>query len=162
MNRKYGKQEIKEVVKDLRETFQQVILTADIIAGFPGETEEDFEETYHLLEEIELYKIHAFPYSQRKNTKAATFENQIPPEIKNERTKKLIDLSNKIGDKYRKKQIGKTLKVLIEEQEKSGAYKGHTANYLEVKIKTTKPNLKNQIIETKIIETEKESLIGEF
>lgn len=114
------------------------------------------------MRKIELYKIHAFPYSQRKNTKASTYENQILPEIKEQRTKTLITLSNKMAEQIRKKQLGKTLKVLIEENETPTTYKGHTANYLEVKIENIDKNLKNQIIEAKITENQKETLIGEI
>lgn len=112
------------------------------------------------MQKIELYKIHAFPYSQRKNTKAATYENQIPPEIKEQRTKKLIELSNQTSEKIRKKQIGKTLKVLIEEKDKEGNYKGHTANYLEVEIENVEKELRNKIVEVKITNVEFERLIG--
>lgn len=115
-----------------------------------------------MLEEIGLYKIHAFPYSQRKNTKAATYENQILTEVKEQRTKELIALSDKTGGKYRENQIGKNLKVLVEEKIEEDTYKGHTANYIQVKIKNVKTDIKNQIIEAKITKVDKENLIGEM
>ena len=92
MNRKYTSEQIKEVVEELRKNFKEAILTADIIVGFPGETEEEFEVTYKLLKELKLYKIHVFPYSVREGTRAEKFENQIPPEIKEKRSKEILEL----------------------------------------------------------------------
>lgn len=116
MNRKYTSQDIIEVVKRIRENFEDVILTADIIVGFPGETAEEFEETYKLLEEIKLYKIHVFQYSKRDGTLAAKMKGQISPEVKEERSKKVLELSNKVGKKVNETYIGKSLNVLVEEK----------------------------------------------
>lgn len=116
MNRQYTTEEFKEAVKLLRENFKDIVLTADVIVGFPGETEEEFNETYNFLKEIKFYKIHVFKYSKRENTKAATFPNQVIPEIKEERSKKIIELSNKIQEEYNKKYIGRDVEVLVEEK----------------------------------------------
>lgn len=127
---------------------------------FLGETEEEFEDTYKTLEQIKLYKIHVFQYSKRENTKAASFENQIAPEIKEERSKKIIELSNMMQNEYNSSYIGKTINVLIEEKANS-ALLGHTSNYLYVKVKNGEENLKNEIIKVLVNGAKEEMLLGE-
>ena len=102
MNRKYTAEEIEEVAERVRKYFPNIALTADIIVGFPGETDEEFNKTYELLKRIKLYKIHVFKYSPRQGTKAAVMENQIDGNIKEERSKKLIEMSNKNEAEYNK------------------------------------------------------------
>ena len=94
MNRKYTTDQFRDVVKRLRNLYDDVILTTDIIVGFPNETDEDFEKTYEFLKEIKFYKMHVFKYSPRKGTVAAKMKNQIPAEIKDARSKRLLQLSN--------------------------------------------------------------------
>ena len=131
MNRRYTIEQFTEIVDRLRVAYSNVNLTTDIIVGFPGETEEEFNKTYKFLENIKFYKMHIFKYSQRKGTKAAEMPEQISPEEKEKRSKKLIELSDKNEEEYNKKYIGKTVEVLWEE-EKQGTYKGHTKNYVLV------------------------------
>ena len=134
-----------KLVKLLRKYFENVLLTTDIIVGFPGETEEEFEKTYNFLDEIKFYKMHVFKYSPRKGTVAAKMKEQIDGNIKEERSKKLIEMSNKNEAEYNNTYIGKKVKVLFEERE--GEYmKGHTTNYIMVKEKTEE-NLENKIVE---------------
>ena len=159
MNRRYTAEEFKEAVKLLRENYENVMLTADVIVGFPGETKEEFEETYRFLEEIRFYKIHVFKYSKREGTKAASFKDQVSPEIKEERSKKIIELSKKIQDEYNISYIGKIVSVLIEEKSE-GYYKGHTDNYLYVNVKSEKENLENMILDVKIESAKNEYLYG--
>ena len=131
MNRRYTTNEFKEITKNLRETFPEAVLTTDIIVGFPGETDEEFETTYNFLKEIKFYKMHVFPYSRRNGTKAAAMPNQIDTVQKEERSRRLIQLSNKNEQEFLNKYIGKNVDVLFEQ--KVGEYiKGHTTNYLEV------------------------------
>ena len=145
MNRKYTTEEFRIVVKLLRKYFENVLLTTDIIVGFPGETEEEFEKTYNFLDEIKFYKMHVFKYSPRKGTVAAKMKEQIDGNIKEERSKKLIEMSNKNEAEYNNTYIGKKVKVLFEERE--GEYmKGHTTNYIMIKFKTDE-NLENKIVE---------------
>ncbi len=159
MNRKYTPDEFKTAVKLLREYFSDVILTADVIVGFPGETDREFNETYEFLKEIKFYKIHTFKYSKRAGTRAENFPNQVSPEIKEIRSKKVIELSNSIQEEYNKSYIGKTVKVLVEEKE--GEYfQGHTRNYMYAAIENSQANLENKIVQVKINSTEKEHLIG--
>ena len=152
MNRKYTTEEFKNIVEILRKYYDDVILTTDIIVGFPGENEEEFEETYNFLKEIKFYKMHVFPYSPRKGTLAEKMPEQVDGNIKEKRSKKLIEMSEQNQKGYNKKLIGKEVEVLFEEEEKKDNeifYKGHTSNYILVKYKTTE-NLENQIRKVKI------------
>lgn len=158
MNRKYTIEEFEKGVELLRKAFKQVHLTTDIIVGFPGETNEEFEKTYELLKKVKFYKMHIFKYSQRKGTVAAKMPNQIDGNIKEERSNKLIELSNENETNYQKEYIGKQLEVLFEEKE--GNYiKGHTTNYMVVKVETNK-NIENTIQNVKIIGQENMELFG--
>lgn len=159
MNRKYTTEEFKNVVKMLRETYEDVMLTTDIIVGFPGETEEEFEKTYNFLSDINFYKMHVFKYSKRNGTKAALMPNQVSPILQEQRSKKLIELSKENQDKYNSEYIGKEVTVLFEEE--NGEYiKGHTANYLVVNIKGNIAKLHNEIVKVKITSILGEELIG--
>lgn len=158
MNRRYTTEEFKEVTKRLRTKFPNAALTTDIIVGFPGETEEEFNMTYEFLKEIAFYKMHVFKYSQRKGTKAAVMPNQIDGKVKEERSKKLIELSNENEYNYNKKYIGREVEVLFEERE--GEYlKGHTTNYIVVKHKMDKDDLINKIVKVRVSEAKQDCLI---
>ena len=158
MNRRYTTEEFKAVTKRLRAKFPNTALTTDIIVGFPGETDEEFNTTYEYLKEIAFYKMHIFKYSQRKGTKAAVMPNQVDGKIKEERSKKLIELSNENEYNYNKKYIGKQVEVLFEERE--GEYlKGHTTNYIVVKHKTDKDDLINKIAKVTVSEAKQDCLI---
>ena len=160
MNRKYTTSEVKEIIERLRRYYDDVMLTTDIIVGFPGETEEEFETTYQFLKQAKLYKMHVFQYSPRKGTKAAVMKNQISPEIKAKRSKELIELSNKNQKEINKQYIGKELKVLFEEYE-NGIIKGHTSNYIMVEAEGTENNC-NKIINIEIEKAEHEVLVGKL
>ena len=131
MNRRYTTGQFRNIVTILRNAYEDVNLTTDIIVGFPGETEEEFNKTYEFLKNIKFYKMHVFKYSPRKGTKAAVMEKQVPGNIKEERSKKLIELSNKNEFRCNNQYIGKEVEVLFEE-EKIGVYKGHTQNYIMI------------------------------
>ena len=147
MNRKYSAEEFETVTKLLREKFPNAALTTDIIVGFPGETEEEFNKTYEFLDKIKFYKMHIFKYSQRKGTKAAVMPNQIDGSVKEERSRKLIELSDKNEQYYNEMYVGKTVEVLFEE--KNGKYfKGHTKNYMVVNVEAD--NLENKIVNVEI------------
>lgn len=135
MNRRYTTKQFKEITERLRNIYPDVILTTDLIVGFPGETEEEFEKTYDFLQKIKFYKMHVFKYSARTGTKAALMENQNTNSVKEKRSKRLLALSEENQKKYHEAFVGKTLEVLVEERE-GDFFKGHTANYLPVKIKS--------------------------
>ena len=158
MNRRYTTEQFKEIVRLLRNAYIDVNLTTDIIVGFPGETDEEFNKTYQFLKEIKFYKMHIFKYSPRKGTKAAVMPNQINGDIKEERSKKLIELSDRNEIEYNKSYIGKNVEVLFEE-EKDGMYKGHTQNYIMVYCQS-KEKLDNKIIDVVCEKAEKEHIIA--
>ena len=144
MNRRYTCEDFKNITELLRKYYDDVNLCTDIIVGFPGETDEEFNKTYEFLKEIKFYKMHIFKYSPRKGTKAAQMEKQIDGKIKEQRSQKLVELSNKNEKEYNEKYIGKEVEILLEE-EKEGIYKGHTANYILAYCKTNQ-NLENKIV----------------
>ena len=153
MNRRYTTAEFRNSVNLLRKYYKNVSLTTDIIVGFPGETDNDFEETYKFLKEVKFYKMHIFKYSPKKGTVAAKMPNQIDGKIKEERSKKLIELSDKNEEEYNRETIGKTVKVLFEEKD-GEYYKGHTTNYITVNAKSEE-NVIDKIKEVKIEDTYK-------
>ena len=157
MNRRYTTEQFKSITDLLRKTFEDAILTTDIIVGFPGESEEEFEKTYEFLKEIKFYKMHVFKYSPRKGTKAAVMPNQIDGNKKEERSKKLIELSNENEKAYNEQYVGKEVEVLFEE-EKNGMWQGHTKNYILAHYKTEE-NLENKMIKLQCVEAEQEYLI---
>lgn len=127
MNRHYSTEEFSAICEILRRYFDNPALTTDIITGFPGETEEEFEETYRFMEELAFYEIHVFPYSVRKGTKAASMPGQNTKKIKSERSARLLALTEKQKKAYEDAHIGKEVSALIEE---NGF--GHTKEYLYV------------------------------
>lgn len=127
MNRRYTTSQFREIVGILRKNIPDVALTTDIIVGFPGETQEEFETTYKFLEEIKFSKMHIFKFSPRKGTKAAEFPNQIDGNIKDERSERLIKLSSENEISFATQYIGKEILVLFEDENN-----GHTSNYIEV------------------------------
>lgn len=159
MNRRYTVEEFEEIVNRLRNNYEDVILTTDIIVGFPEETDEEFNETYEFLKKIKFYKMHVFKYSQRNGTKAASMENQVPADIKEERSKILLKLSDDNEKEYLKSYIGKEVQVLFEEKD-GEFYKGHTANYIIVNIKSDE-DLCNKIVKVKVKNIEKLELVTE-
>ena len=158
MNRKYNTKDFERCVNLIRKKFENVGLTADVIVGFPGETEEEFKKTYNFLNKIKFSKIHVFKYSPREGTRAAIMNNQVPSNVKEERSKKIIQISDKYEKEFLDNQIGKTLEVLFEQKEK-GIWIGHTKNYIVVK-KQGK-NLENKCVDVKIIGREGLELIEE-
>lgn len=164
MNRRYTTEEFEKGVQLLRRAFENATLTTDIIVGFPGETEEEFNTTYKFLEKIKFYKMHVFKYSQRKGTRAAVMPNQVDGSLKEERSRKLIALSNKNEEEYNRSYIGKSVEVLFEDAhvEVGRTYrKGHTTNYIVVKVETEE-DWENEIKKVKIVGLDGLELLGEL
>lgn len=160
MNRRYTTIEFKKVVTLLRNAYKDVILTTDIIVGFPGETEEEFNKTYEFLKDIAFYKMHVFKYSRRKGTKADLMENQVSPIVQEERSKKLLELSDENQKEYNNSYVGKKVEVLFEEQQ-GDSIKGHTSNYLMVNVRKEEiGKYHNQIVRVNIINTENGELVA--
>lgn len=160
MNRKYNISQYKNAVEKLRITFKDVAITTDVIVGFPGETEKDFIESCNFAKEINLSKIHVFPFSPKKGTKAYEFKEQVPNEIKNQRSKKMIEISNNLNKEFLSKFIGKNKNVLFERNTEKNIYEGHTTNYITVNSDCDK-NITNNVLTVKIEEIIKnETVIG--
>lgn len=134
MNRRYDKKYFMDKVNEIKSIRPRIALSTDVIVGFPGESDEDFNETLKFCEEVGFSKIHVFPYSDRNGTVASRMKDKVPGNIKKERVHKLISLSNKLEQKYYSSFIDEYVEVLIEE-EKDGYFYGFTDNYIPIKIK---------------------------
>ncbi len=164
MNRKYTTARYKEATDILRKYYPNVSITTDVIVGFPGETDEEFNRTYEFLKSVDFYRMHIFKYSPRRGTVAEKMPKQVDGNIKEERSSNLIELSNNNENRHNKEYIGKTVNVLFEEYE-DGAYKGHTTNYMMVEVpEKNKKDVINHIEKIKIIDTDEKTrnLIGTF
>lgn len=159
MKRNYGSNLIDERLSKLKNNVEGMEYTADIIVGFPGETQEMFQNSYDLINKIGFSGLHIFQYSDREKTIASKLENKVDPKIKKERADKLEELKKEMSTKERKKYIGHSLKVLIEE-EIDGYLYGYSDNYLRVKVKGEKEKI-NEIVEVKIASLEKELLLAD-
>lgn len=152
MNRKYTTKEYERGCELLRKYFVHPAITTDVIVGFPGETEEEFEQTKAYLEHIHFYEMHIFKYSKRKGTRAAVMPDQIDEQIKAARSEKLIALGHDMSKEFRKLYIGKNEEVLFEEKAVIGDkeyFVGYTKEYVKV-AKETDENLENQIVSGRI------------
>ena len=158
MNRKYDLEFFENKIKEIRSIRPNISITTDIIVGFPGETEELFNKSIETCKRIEFSKLHVFPFSERKGTKAVELDNKVSPEDKKIRTKKLLEISSELETNYMKKYLEKEVEVLIEEYKDGYSY-GHTGNYLYVKINKELPH--NEIVKVKIKEIKYPYCIGE-
>ncbi|NLK72190.1 MAG: tRNA (N(6)-L-threonylcarbamoyladenosine(37)-C(2))-methylthiotransferase MtaB [Clostridiales bacterium] len=137
MNRKYSAEEFATIVKVLRKRRQDMNITTDIIVGFPGETEKDFDETCHFVTKMNFGKVHVFKYSKRKGTKAADMTDQVEDAVKSKRSDILIEISDKAARSFNEKFINRELEVLFEaKNEKTGYFEGLTDNYIKVYCKS--------------------------
>ncbi|MCC0665390.1 tRNA (N(6)-L-threonylcarbamoyladenosine(37)-C(2))-methylthiotransferase MtaB [Clostridioides sp. ZZV15-6597] len=159
MNRRYTTLEYKTIVDRLRDKMPNVAITTDVIVGFPGETNEEFKQTYEFLKDIELSQMHIFKYSPRKGTPAATMENQIDPQIKHFRSEQLLNLSKENFNKFATKFIGSELDVLFEQNIEGNKFEGLTSNYIRVVVESDK-NIQGQILKVKINDVKNEYVEG--
>ena len=132
MNRKYTTAEFKAIVDGLREAFDDVAITTDIMVGFPGETDEEFRKTVEFVNEVSFADAHVFQYSRRRGTPAAKRPDQISPQIKEERSKVIIELTRKNRDAFLGRFLGKELRVLFEQRASDGTFEGKTDNYITI------------------------------
>jgi threonylcarbamoyladenosine tRNA methylthiotransferase MtaB len=136
MRRRYTVDEYRRKVEHLHQAMPQVAITTDVIVGFPGETDEQFENGYRLIEELQFSELHVFPYSKRTGTPAARMDGQVKPEVKQERVQRLIQLSNRLALQYSSQFQGDVLEVIPEraykEEPESGLLVGYSDNYLQV------------------------------
>lgn len=152
MNRRYTTGEYYEKCELLRKYFDHPALTTDVIVGFPGETEEEFEESKAFVDKVNFYETHIFKYSKREGTRAAVMENQVPEQIKAERSTQLIELGAKKQEAYEKEMVGKDVEILVEEPAQINGKEvqvGHTKEYIKVALESDE-NLQNQIVKARI------------
>ena len=148
MNRRYNTREYEQGCEMLRKYFEHPAITTDVIVGFPGETEEEFEMTKAYLQRIRFYEMHIFQYSKREGTKAAVMEYQVPEPVKKERSNLLLSIEKKMSEEFREYYQGKTVTVLMEEAytyEGEQYFTGYTREYVKVAVKTEK-DLSNQFV----------------
>ncbi len=163
MNRHYTSEDYKEVVEALRKHIPDVSITTDIIVGFPGETEEEFNTTYEFLRDIKLSKMHIFKFSPRKGTRAAEMKDQINGDVKDERSSKLIALSSKNEAEFMERFLGREMKVLYEQLHngETDRFEGYTPNYIKV-ISESDKDIEGEILNTKLLSAEQEFIAGKI
>lgn len=164
MNRRYTSSDYAELVEKLRKSFKNCSITTDVMVGFPDETDDDFKISAEFVKKIGFSKIHIFPYSPRKGTPAAIFENQIPTEIKNSRARLMNEIAEESQCSFLQTQSGLTFPVLFEREKSDNIPHGYTPNYTLVKIftKISEKSLRNRIFYVKIVKAENDYCVGEI
>ena len=161
MNRHYDTAFYRDLVSRIRKHFENASITTDIMVGFAGETDEEFEKSARFAEEIGFAKSHVFPYSIRKGTTAEKFKNHVSEEIKRQREKEMLQRTDKVRESFLKTQVGLTETVLTETKAQNGYLEGYTKNYTPVRFKSesTKPG---DIVRVKISSADKDFCLGEI
>lgn len=159
MSRRYLSEDYRKALELIRKNIPDSAFTTDIIAGFPGETDQDFDECLEFAREMGFLKIHVFPFSSKKGTKAEKMSPQIPKKIKNERAKRLIEISARSTEDFIGSYIGKTLPVLFEERNEDGLFSGYTKNYIHV-LAESEEDIQNRILDVEITGIQGESAEG--
>lgn len=163
MNRKYTTQDYKKIVDSIRENFKDPAITTDIMTGFPGETEEEFEKTKKFTKSIAFSDAHIFQYSQRKGTPAAVMREQILPEIKEKRSKIIEEITKNSRSEFLNSHIGKIVPVLFEQRchDDKSYFEGKTENYITVKVKSNN-DINNKIFDVLLLSSDGFSMIGKL
>jgi len=162
MGRRYTTTEYRDIANNIRKKLSGVAITTDVMVGFPGETEQEFEDTYRFLQELKLSNMHIFKFSPRKGTPAAGFGGQVSTKTKDDRSKALLELAAKCRKDFHDGFVGSSLEVLYEQQssEMAGYYEGLTDNYIKVLV-PTRAELNNQLLGTKLVTSCEDYMIGE-
>ncbi len=162
MNRKYTRGDFISALGALRKAAPDFTVTTDIIVGFPGESEEDFQETLEMIEKVQFAKVHLFPYSKRPKTRAARFTDHLPQEVITKRKQHLLRATEEASYQLRNGYIGKRLKVLLEDEDTNhpGYIRGHSENFLTVYV-SKKNERSNDIITVECLENRPEGLFGQ-
>ena len=161
MRRRYDRNEYLEVIRKLDTKFKNAVFTTDIMVGFPGETDEDFEDTLRIIDEAQFLKVHVFPYSPRPGTLAFSMKNQINGNVKSERVKKVIEKSEKCSKIVLNKFLNDFDYVLYETIDKNGFYEGYTSNYIPVKSQCGE-DIRGKIVKTYLSDIKENYVIGLF
>ncbi len=159
MNRHYDTDEYRTIVRNLRTAFDNAAITTDMMVGFPGETEEEFEQSLAFAEEIRFAKVHVFSYSRRPGTKANDAPDQVPQKMKEQRSHLLITATQATKELFFREQIGRTEPVLFEQECERGVYEGYTENYTPVKVHS-ETDISGQILSVKITEAESDCCVA--
>jgi threonylcarbamoyladenosine tRNA methylthiotransferase MtaB len=161
MRRRYSCGDIQEVARRLQERIPAVGIGMDVMVGFPGETEKDFDETFKFIESLDIYYLHVFPYSDRQGTKASGIEPKVSESVKKERVRRLKDLDAVKRIEFYRRFVGRRLSVIPEgKQSRDGMMKGYSENYIPVYLPYQK-TLENNIVEVTIRELKNNLLLGE-
>jgi len=158
MKRRYSVSDYEQSVSLIRAQVPEAAITTDIMVGFPGETDEEFEESYEFCRRVEFARIHVFAYSPRQGTQAAQMPHQVSDKIKKERSQKMLALAQESAQNFSRRFLGRTMPVLFEQQS-NGVWSGHTANYIKVYTKTT-ADLTNKLLPLKLAEVRGDGVWG--
>lgn len=163
MNRKYTTADYGKVVHKLREAFAGVAITTDLIVGFPGETEEEFEKTKAFVEEMNFSSMHIFKFSPREGTPAAKYKNQVNPQVKDVRSKIITEIAAKNEEKFKRRFLERNMPVLYEQTAESNGtlYEGLTDNYIRV-VTESQTDIKGKIINTKLVDLKEDYVMGKL
>ena len=161
MRRRYTTAQYARLVEKLRGAFPDVGITTDVMVGFPGETDDDFEESLQFVEEIGFSQLHVFRYSPRRGTPAADYPNQVPPDVSAARSGRMIDLGNHLGNGFKRRMLGKKMDVLVEDcrEGKTGQLAGFTPNYLRVLLDVPESEI-NRVASVKLVGLENNLIQG--
>jgi len=163
MNRSYTRDGYSKLIKKIKKSIPQIAITTDVLVGFPGESEDNFQNTVNLVKEIMPLRVHIFPYSRRPGTLASNFNDRVSPLVIKERISLLTSISNKFALAYKKQFLNKERDVLIENRSKrnAGYWEGHTDNYIKVWVRSAK-ELKNNFIRVKLKKINKNYIEAEL
>ncbi|MBL7125375.1 MAG: tRNA (N(6)-L-threonylcarbamoyladenosine(37)-C(2))-methylthiotransferase MtaB [Dehalococcoidales bacterium] len=161
MNRRYTVGDYQQAVALIRGMVPEVAITTDIIVGFPGETEKEFEQSYNFCRQMEFARIHVFPYSPRQETQAAQMPNQVEDDVKRERSQRMLALAEESAQNFRQQFLGKTMPVLWEKQSEDGIWSGLTDNYIKVYTRSNK-DLTNKLQPVKLVEVNSGGVWGHY
>ena len=159
MNRHYTADQYRQIVNKLRAAFLEISITTDVMVGFAGESDEDFRESLDFVSEMQFLKVHVFPYSVRKGTRAAEFGGQVEPSVKKERARIMQDKTEEIRRKILKANIGRECEILIEGREKSGLSIGYTIDYIPVYVENCESR-EGSLVKVRITEIYGDGCIG--
>jgi len=160
MKRRYSLSDYQWAVSLIRGIVPEVAITTDIIVGFPGETEAEFEQSYNFCRQLEFARIHVFPYSPRQETQAAQMPYPVGDKVKKQRSQKMLTLAKESAQNFSQRFLGRTMPVLWEKQSGGGVWSGHTPNYIKVYTKSSK-DLTNKLLPVKLAEISEEGVRGE-
>jgi len=162
MARRYNTRMYLQAVENLRAAFPQAAFTTDVLTGFPGETEEEYQETRRMIEHVGYAKIHVFPYSQREGTKAAVMPGQLPNALKDQRARELIALGETTAHAYQESWLGRTAPVLLEEQDESGSWLGYTPEYIQVTLPDCPACRSGEMVQARLTAIHQDGMKGEL